>query len=153
MHTCIYVENELAELLAEVYGEVEVYIHSLKEGQCEQYLWVYVLYLFVKRSGVWMRYACLCLVPIRRRKGSANGVHIWHTCKYVYPVHVLSMVHMYDVVDIVNNNIVIMCHKDTISDRCIINYVCAIRAWYVIGASLIIKLMRYKIVSDTSNWK
>jgi len=76
MHTCVYVENELEELLEKLNGKVEICIHSSKEG-------------------VWVVYVCICVVsneihvfmfgPIRRRKGSANGVYVWynHTCKYM----------------------------------------------------------------------
>ena len=40
---CVYVNDELEELLAKVNGEVEVCIHSSKEGECELYALLNVL--------------------------------------------------------------------------------------------------------------
>ena len=45
----MHVADELEKLLADVNDEVEVYIHSSKEGEYKRYMCVYVLY--PKRSA------------------------------------------------------------------------------------------------------
>jgi len=67
--------------IGEVIGELKVCIHTLKEGECEWYMCACVLYSFIERRRVRIRYVCLYLLPIHRRKGSTNGVHVWYTCK------------------------------------------------------------------------
>ena len=82
-------------------------------------------------------------MPIRQRKGSENGVHMWYTCKCMCTLFILlGMLHVYDIVDIVNNIIIVWC-KSTICDQCTLTpryinhlnyyYYCVIRTRYVIG--------------------
>ena len=94
---CVYVNDELEELSAEDNSEVEVCIHSSKEGERECYTCVYVLHPFIEERRVRKVYMCICIVSICRRNRSANVIRMyilypfiegrgseWYTCVYVW---------------------------------------------------------------------
>jgi len=60
---CVYVDDELTELLAEVNGDVYVWYLFVEEGECEWYMYVYVWDPFVEEGDLYMCvYVCYSFV-------------------------------------------------------------------------------------------